>query len=415
MSIAQRNAVVGRSPTADVRLSDKMVSAFHFELTTCEQGVQLSDLHSTNGTFHGSVRVVTAVLASGTVLELGTTRLRIDVDAALPSSVTEATSFGELRGTATVMRELFETLAKLSRTDLSLLIEGATGSGKELAARAVHTVSARRSSPFVVLDCTALPGALAESILFGHEKGAFTGAIDARPGVFEQADGGTVFLDEIGELPIELQPKLLRVLERREVVRVGGRDVRPLRFRVVSATWRDLRAMINQGRFREDLYYRVAQARVAMPSLRERAEDIPLLVADMLRGRPADAVGARSIAPEALVELSRREFPGNVRELRSVIERSAAMAEGDVISAADLAFERMLVSDARRVEEVSDEAMEPFKEAKRSLIDDFERGYLKRLLERSGNKLSRAARMAQLERHTLRDLFRKHGLRDNDV
>jgi transcriptional regulator with PAS, ATPase and Fis domain len=193
-----------------------------------------------------------------------------------------------------------------------------------------------------VLDCTAIPSTLAESVLFGHERGAFTGASERRVGIFEAAEGGTVFLDEVGELPVELQPKLLRVLERREVVRVGSTTPRPVQVRVLSATWRDLRQMINQGRFREDLYYRLAQARVTIPPLKERADDIPLLVYHFLQRLPASTQGARAISQEALAELVRREYAGNVRELKSTVERAAMMAEGAVITSADLAFERML-------------------------------------------------------------------------
>jgi DNA-binding NtrC family response regulator len=223
-----------------------------------------------------------------------------------------------------------------------------------------------------------------------------------------------------------LQPKLLRVLERREVVRVGSREVRPVSIRVVSATWRDLRAMVNAQRFREDLYYRLAQARVSIPPLHERPDDVAMLVSHFLKGRPADTPGARGIAAEALEELCRRDYPGNVRELKSVVERAAATAEGPVITVADLAFERMLLGECRRVDaqqaspvarashETDDETLAPYKEAKRSVTDEFERKYLERLLERSGRNVTRAAQLAGLQRHSLRDLFRKHRLHVSD-
>jgi len=322
------------------------------------------------------------------------------------------------------MREFFSVLERVATTDLSLLLEGATGTGKELVARAVHAASPFARGPFVVLDCTSIPATLAESTLFGHEKGSFTGAHDRRVGVFEAAEGGTVFLDEIGELHLDLQPKLLRVLEHHEVTRLGSTQPRPVHVRVIGATWRDLRAMINQERFREDLYYRIAQARVCVPLLRDRIEDIPLLVRHFLARLPKHVQGARDISSDALLELTRREYAGNVRELKSTVERAAMTAAGDVITLSDLAFERMLSGhhdDRSSRFEPSKPSVPPtsaelakFKDAKRMLIDEFERDYLTRLLARMGNNVSRAATFAGIERHHLRDLFRKHGLMGDD-
>lgn len=417
----QNHGIVGRSLGCDLRLTDPTVSAFHAELTASEEssGVRVKDLSSRNGVRYAGALIESAVLPSSATVELGSSLLRVELDAAVETQLADIHSFGELRGRSAGMRELFGTLTRLARTELSILIEGQTGTGKELAARAVHEASPNASGPFVVLDCTAIPSTLAESVLFGHEKGAFTGANERRQGVFEAADGGTVFLDEVGELPLELQPKLLRVLERREVVRVGSTTPRAVQVRVISATWRDLRQMINQTKFREDLYYRLAQTRVAIAPLRERPDDISLLVYHFLQQLPANVQCARAIAPEALQELQRREWPGNVRELKSTVERAAMMAEGAVISNSDLAFERMLTVERARVPSAvstsnSNEPLTPFKEAKRSLIDEFEKDYLQRLLNRTGDNLSRAAALAGIERHYLRDLFRKHGLRSDD-
>ncbi len=424
---AVHRAIVGRAAGCDFRLNDQTVSSFHLEICAAEErgGIQITDLSSRNGTLYAGARLEKAVVPSGATLEVGSSILRVELDAPFATEVADLPAFGELRGRNVAMRELFSTLARLARTDLSILIEGQTGTGKELAARAVHDASNYASGPFVVLDCTAIPNTLAESVLFGHERGAFTGASERRVGVFEAAEGGTVFLDEVGELPIELQPKLLRVLERREVVRVGSTTPRPVQVRVISATWRDLRTMINQGKFREDLYYRLAQARVTIPPMRERPEDVPLLVHHFIQRLPPGQ-GARAISPEALNELQRREYAGNVRELKSTVERAAMMAEGAVITNADLAFERMLsgerarapspasaVPPAAAVPNVND-PIAPFKEAKRTLIDEFEKDYLSRLLQRTGNNLSRAAALAGIERHYLRDLFRKHGLRSEE-
>ncbi len=428
-SIAQRAAIIGRSQAADLRLTDPTVSSFHAEVCAADAGVLVRDLESRNGTMYAGARLVKAIVPSGSTLEVGSSLVRVEVDAPFEATIHELPAFGELRGKSVGMREMFSTLSRLARTDISVMIEGETGTGKELAARAVHDASAYASGPFVVLDCTAIPASLAESTLFGHEKGAFTGANERRVGIFEAAEGGTVFLDEVGELPLELQPKLLRVLERREVVRVGSTQTRPIQVRVLCATWRDLRMMINAAKFREDLYYRLAQARVSIPPLRDRRDDISVLVYHFLQKLPANTQGARAIGPEALQELSRREFPGNVRELKSTVERAAMMAEGAVITNADLAFERMLTGERERTPTTAGVTatippsgpgalagpLTPFKEAKRTLIDEFERGYLQRLLARTGNNLSRAASLAGIERHYLRDLFRKHGLRSDEA
>ncbi len=427
---AQARCLVGRSAGCDLRLTDPTVSSFHLEVTADEQrgGIAVSDLSSRNGTLYAGARLEKALVPAGATLEVGSSVVRVDLDAAFETQVADLHAYGELRGRNTAMRELFGTLTRLARTDLSVLIEGQTGTGKELAARGLHDGSHYGTGPFVVLDCTAIPSTLAESVLFGHERGAFTGATERRVGIFEAAEGGTVFLDEVGEMPLELQPKLLRVLERREVVRVGSTSPRPVQVRVISATWRDLRQMINVSRFREDLYYRLAQARVSIPPLKERADDIPLLVYHFLQRLPPNSQGARAISQEALAELVRREYAGNVRELKSTVERAAMMAEGAVITSADLAFERMLSGERTRAPSSVTSAgsspstapadpnapLTPFKEAKRTLIDEFEKDYLQRLLTRTGNNLSRAAGLAGIERHYLRDLFRKHGLRPDE-
>jgi DNA-binding NtrC family response regulator len=338
-----------------------------------------------------------------------------------PAEESTETSFGGLIGQSTVMRDLYSLLARLARNDLSVVMQGATGTGKEEAARALQTRSRRSSGPFVVLDCTAIPPTLAPSILFGHEKGAFTGATERRSGVFESANDGVLFIDEVGELPLDLQPLLLRVLENREVVPVGATRPRRVNVRVISATWRDLRAMVNKGTFREDLYYRLAQAALWMPSLDERRDDIPLLVQHFLARLPREVPAARSASPEALAMLAARSFPGNVRELRNTVERMALLADGPVVTAADLRFERMLATVRTNTPPAavspyalaaSDEMIlnEPFKEAKRTIVDEFEHGYLVQLLERAQRNLTRAALLAGLERHNLRDLLKKHGL-----
>jgi len=320
--------------------------------------------------------------------------------------------FSALIGKSAVMRELFAILERLSPTELAVFVEGPTGSGKELVARAIHDNSPRASGPFVVLDCAALPSSLAESVLFGHARGAFTGASEARTGVFEAADGGTVFLDEVGDLPLELQPKLLRVLEQREVTRVGEQRARAVSVRLISATWRDLRRMVSRGQFRDDLYFRLAQTWLVLPALRDRREDIEILAAQFLRQLPNGARCTRSLSREALMELGSRDFPGNVRELKNMVERAAYMCDGPVIRPRDLAFERLAERTSEPVLETDE--LPGFKGAKRSAVDDFERDYLKRLMTRTNGNIAMAAGLAGIERHYLRSLLKKHHLHMRD-
>ncbi len=321
------------------------------------------------------------------------------------------------------MRELFAVLERIAAKLLSLLIQGETGTGKEEVARAVHNASPRSSGPFIVLDSTTIPPTLAESVLFGHERGAFTSAESRHIGAFERAHGGTIFIDEIGELPLTLQTKLLRVLERRELTRVGGKELIPVDVRVISATHRDLRMEVEKGRFREDLYFRLAQVRVVLPPLRARADDIAELAHYFLRESAVAATENRALTfdEEALAELIRRPFPGNVRELRNLVERAAAFSEDGVIRPSDLRGEGYEYS-AGNVTITSIETEfaanpppaidieEPFVSAKQRAVDRFEREYLEALMRRTRGNISQAAREAGLARHYLRELLRKHGL-----
>jgi len=406
--------IVGRGDGADLRLSDPSVSSMHIELRGASESlVAVRDLGSRNGTWLGGARLVEAEVPSGSELRVGQTTIRVGLGELRTVEATER--FGELRGASRAMREVFERLRRIAPSELSVLVQGPTGTGKELAARALHAASPRAEGPFVVVDATSIPASLAESLLFGHEKGAFTGATSTRAGLFESAHGGTVFLDEIAELPLALQPKLLRVLERREVVRVGSSTPRPIDVRVVSATWRDLRRMVNAGEFREDLYFRLAHAFVELPALDAHREDVPLLVAHFLATDVRGVERARQIAPDALASLMRRAYPGNVRELRATVLRAAVLASGPLITLDDLAAERLVAGphhDAAREEVVGDESLEPFKDAKRAAVQAFERRYLEALLARAGDNVSAAARLAGLERHSIRDLFERHGLRD---
>jgi transcriptional regulator with GAF, ATPase, and Fis domain len=330
------------------------------------------------------------------------------------------------------MREIFATLEKVAPSELTVLITGETGTGKEMIARGIHQASARRGKPFVVLDCGAIPKDLIESTLFGHEKGSFTGAVGQHHGCFEQAQGGTIFLDEIGELDINLQPKLLRVLENRELKRVGGDRLIKIDVRVLAATNRDLRAMVNQGTFREDLYFRLSVIHVELPPLRERKEDVPALADVFLR----EIAGRRGLnmtfSSDAVAALQSHSWPGNVRELKNVVERAASLTESPLVQRSDLMFNRDTTPRAASTGNSHATApamaaapsgasdgglvMPPFapgvdfKEAKQRVVDAFELAYLKQLLERHDGNITRSAQEAGLTRYHLRELLKRHGL-----
>jgi transcriptional regulator with GAF, ATPase, and Fis domain len=346
------------------------------------------------------------------------------------------------------MRELFARLERIATTDATVLITGETGTGKELVAEAVHDSSPRASGPFIVLDCGAIPPNLVESELFGHERGAFTGATSTYIGAFERADKGTVFLDEIGELPLDLQPKLLRVLERKEIRRIGGTKTISVDIRVVAATNRDLGVEVNKGRFREDLYYRLAVARVHVPPLRERREDIPLLVDYFLQTLPG---GDRTkLRPETLELMKKHEWPGNVRELRNVIERAVLLSEAPgsehalrrsympggtdrkTPSAERTTGQQPALTGSTPTQQggappggppppapalprshvltVAVDTAIPFKLAKQDLVEEFERRYIRALLEEHGGNISAAARAAGIDRMSIHKILHRLGL-----
>jgi DNA-binding NtrC family response regulator len=410
LAMASALATVGRHPTNDLVLVDPRVSGVHLELRRAGQRVHVRDAGSTNGTWLGAHRVTDIELSPGGEIVVGGTTLRLELDEEATQAVASAyESFGEMVGRSTEMRELFATLERIAPKNLSVLVQGETGTGKEEVARALHRRSPRSGAPFVVIDATALPTSLAESLLFGHEKGAFTGADQRRIGFFEAAAGGTVFIDEIGELPAALQSKFLRVLERQEVVRVGGQLPIKTDVRIIAATHRDLRHEIDAKRFREDLYYRLAQVRVVVPPLRERLDDIPLLCEKLARGLPGFADKTLSIDPSALDFLATQPWPGNVRELRNVLARAAALAQDGVVRRHDVAGEGFGFRGTRQEREALD-VSGAFAEAKERAIQRFESAYLAALMKRCGGNLSLAAREADLARHHLRDLLRKRGL-----
>ena len=408
---------IGRAAKADFVLTDPTVSQFHLELSPYRSGVKVLDLKSRNGVTIAGVLVEKGIVPSGCQLQIGATEISVELEKPFPVLTAAVSHYGKLIGGSVSMRQLYAQLDRLAGTPLSVLIQGETGVGKELIAQALHGYSSCAQQAFVVLDCSTLQPELAASKLFGHEKGAFTGAQERRVGVFEAAHGGTVFLDEVGELSLELQKMLLRTLEANEVIPLGTHRPRSIHVRVLAASHRDLRAMVNRGQFREDLYYRLAQSSVYVPSLSERNEDIPALIQHFLAALPAEQKCARAIAPEALAMLQRRSFPGNVRELRNLTNTLAYLAEGQVITCNDIAAEKCprdeLAPSTHDLtcaqESLEFDSFHDFKAAKQRAVDAFERAFLRKLMC-AKKTLSAAAELAGIERHSLRQLLKKHGL-----
>ncbi len=320
---------------------------------------------------------------------------------------------GQLIGAGSAMRRVFETIQKVAETDLTVLVRGESGTGKELVAQALHQHGSRRSRPFVAVNCAAISRELVESELFGHEKGAFTGADARRAGRFEAASGGTIFLDEIGDMPLETQAKVLRVLQERSFERVGGRAPIEVDVRVVAATHRDLEADVRSGRFREDLYYRLKVVEIQVPPLRERPEDVPALVERFLEnlgerlGRPP-----KEVSSEALACLCRHPWPGNVRELRNVVEQAAVLASGENIGAQDLHLDHAAAGAGPAPTSGLDAL--PFSDAKRRAVEAFERVYLLRALHENDGNVSRTAAAVGMVRQSLQQKIRELGLRSDD-
>jgi len=391
---------IGTDEAAQLCLRDRAVSRFHAEIEITDGRAILKDLGSRNGLFVDQVAVLQAPLRDGAIITLGRTQLRFSLGAEpvrIPLSQRER--FGAMVGRSPAIRAAFALLERAAGTDATVLLEGESGTGKEIAAESIHRESARRDAPFVVVDCGAIPPNLLESELFGHERGAFTGALAEREGALEAAHGGTVFLDELGELGLELQPKLLRALDRREIKPVGATRHRKIDVRVIAATNRNLRAEVNAGRFRADLYYRVAVLQVRLPPLRERAEDLPLLVEHLLHALDAADSDTAAIVRtrEFMAELARQPWPGNVRELRNYVERSLALqAYAPALPAPDA---------------VAVDVTQSLKAGRDRVVRAFEHAYLREVLAAAGNNVRAAARVAGVDRIYLYRLLWKHGLR----
>ncbi len=387
------NAVVIQDPT---------VSRFHCEIVVDDRGARVRDLDSRNGTILDGVSVVEAYLRMGSLLRLGKTVVRFDFGVEtnhLPLSM--ETRFGSLVGVSTSMRTTFALLERAAMTDATVLLEGETGTGKSQAALSIHRKSARKDGPFTAVDCGAIPANLLESELFGHEKGAFTGASERRIGAFEEAAEGTLFLDEIGDLPVDLQVKLLRALETHEVRRVGSNGYRKVNVRVIAATNRDLRAEVNAGRFRADLYFRLAVLTMELPPLRRRPEDIPVLLDEILASlRIPEEMTGQLRSAEFVMQLQRGAWPGNVRELRNHLARCAVFSTTAPTSLAESRTDGILRVDSAV----------PYADERERILVAFERAYIEELMRTHAGKVTRAAEAAGLDRTYLYRLMRRHGI-----
>jgi two-component system response regulator HydG len=395
--------LVGTGPACHLLLTDATVSRRHLAFEPSEGRFRISDLGSRNGTFVDGVAVVEAFIAEGQIIRCGSTALRVDSQAvAAGATLPSRMRFGRTLGASEAMRRLFPLCERLAASRVPVLIEGETGTGKEVLAESIHEQSGL-SGPFVVFDCTTVAPSLLEAELFGHERGAFTGATSTRPGIFEQAMGGTIFIDEIGDFDLALQPKLLRAIDRGEIRRVGGKETIRVDARILAATRRDLDREVAAGRFRDDLFHRLAVGRIELPALRERKGDVSLLArafAEQLDAPPD------TLTADLLARLEDYAWPGNVRELRNAVLRRVELGELPPQTTSGTASARLTTTGASRtagtdpgaidtmfdpwVDELLAEKV-PFPIARRRVQERFERRYVERVLEAHGGNVSKAS------------------------
>jgi DNA-binding NtrC family response regulator len=400
--------LIGKGPACTMRLSDPVVSRRHLAVEVIGSRLRVTDLGSTNGTRINGIAITDAYVSGGECVQLGDTTIEITTSEGDPTraDAQPVEGFGLTVGQSPQMRRLYPLCQRLAASDVPLIIEGETGTGKEVLAESIHMLSSRSKGPFVVFDCTAVPANLMEAELLGHEKGAFTGATAVRKGVFEQAEGGSLLIDEIGDLDLTLQPKLLRVVERRQVRRLGGSGVTRVDVRVIAATRRDLDREVASGRFRDDLFHRLAVARVELPPLRERVGDVRVLAARFCEDLGMDP---RTIPPMLMARWEDAAWPGNLRELRNAVVRWAALGEAE-LDATDASAPRPAnpgpVADA--IDEVLNLKL-PFADARQRVVADFERRYVKRMLQAHGGNVSRAAVASGIGRRYFHMLLARKG------
>jgi len=437
---------IGAMDDNDVVIQDDTVSRYHCKILQEDNAYVLLDLGSTNGTFINRVRIREGFLKPGCTVHLGQSEFKFTAGEEEVEIVpSRKDRCGDIIGKNQRLREIYAIIEKIAPTNTTVIIEGETGTGKEVVAQTIHRLSARAQGPMMVFDCGAVPENLIESELFGHEKGSFTGAIMTRQGLFEMGDGGTVFLDELGELPLDLQPKLLRALEQREIRRVGASKPLKVDVRIIAATNRNLEEEVRHGRFRQDLFYRLSVVRLILPPLRDRPEDIPLLVRHFLKHGaynrlPDGGARVKGITREAQEMLGHYRWPGNVRELLNTIERAVSFADGDTIEARDLPEHirdaardmprpsapaahstnpgERVGSSTRPASGPSAAASAPppesfettFKEAKEKWVSSFERDYIVALLKKNHGNISHAARESDIDRKYFRKLMKKYDI-----
>jgi len=383
---------VGKRALADLVLTDPKVSSLHCEIVSRSE-LTVRDLGSKNGTHVGNVRVLEAIVPPGDSIRLGDTVLRVQpLGEHVEVPLAESFDFHGIIGASPPIREITARLAVLAKSDATVLVQGETGTGKERVAEALHRAGPRAAGPLVIVDCGSLPSTLIEAELCGYERGAFTGAVTASAGAFERADGGTLFLDEIGELPLDMQPKLLRLLESRTVRRLGGTRTTPVDVRVIAATNRDLPVEVQRGRFREDLYFRLAVVTLVLPPLRERRDDIPLLAIHLLREMGVDPKSCLTL--QSIDLLQRYDWPGNVRELRNHLMRAAALLE-PVRSPGPAA------SAPRPAPAGAIDLAEPLRVVKQRMIDELERAYIGGLLQECDGRIAEVAKRAGMDRMSI--------------
>ena len=416
LTVGTARVLVGTSPVCDLVLKDERISRRHLALVVEDTTLRVEDLQTTNGTFANEIRIAGAYLHGGEKITIGKTLMLVTLVAAeATEKVAPAVSFGRVLGTSAAMQRVYTFAKKIAASDISCTIEGETGTGKEQLAEAIHDASPRAKGPFIVFDCTALPGTLMESALFGHEKGSFTGASATRRGVFEQANGGTLFIDEIGDLDISLQPKLLRAIQRGETQRVGGTGWLKSDVRILAATRRDLDHEVQEGRFRDDLFFRLAVARIELPALRERGADIEFLARAFWASL---GPSAGPFPAEFLMRYRGHKWPGNVRELLNTVVRWQALGEmglGEQI--AEEPPESLAApptAQPTKAEGGGDNIVErlirdavPFSKARQLAALDFERRYVTRILESFGGNVTKAAQASGIGRRYFHMLLAK--------
>jgi DNA-binding NtrC family response regulator len=408
---AASRSYVGTSVACDLRLADRLVSRRHAALEVVRNRLRITDLESTNGTKLNGCEIVEAFGKAGDTVTLGNTTLRIARRFVEKTGSSHATvhRFGQVYGECVEMRRLYPLCERLAKSDVPVLIEGETGTGKEVLAESLHDAGLRANKPFIVFDCTTAPPSLVESVLFGHEKGAFTGAVETRHGVFEQAHEGTLFIDEIGDLDFPLQAKLLRAIERHEVQRIGGSRWMKTDVRIIAATRRDLEKEIQAGRFRDDLFYRLAVARIELPSLRRRGSDVESLA----RLFWAQMGGADEDFPTAFLQRwEQYSWPGNVRELHNRVAHWRAVGDLDEEYVVESIGPGAAKAECRDpIEEVLNANL-PFAQAKDMLLREFERRFLERSLDEHRGNVSKAAAATGVTRryfYVLRSRLTKSG------